>query len=151
MLRAALGSGIAGVLHDWRFLALWAVLGIVGLVLTSRVRAAQEQISGAGLAHDGCSGGMSLAWRAATGGAPPWESCCDSHDISYGLGGSWGDRAKADIELLCCVANNGHPIIAFTMWTAVRAFGGPHWPLPWRWDNARPVGHSKYQTERIGE
>lgn len=74
---------------------------------------------------DGCSGGMSLAWRAIShrypefgdlhGGVPPWEFCCEIHDRAYHAGGprdatpeeSFRARRAADRELRQCVAQVG--------------------------------------------
>lgn len=83
--------------------------------------------------YDGCSGGMSAIWRAATGHPPPWEGCCDLHDQPYAKGGTRAERAQADKELRECVIKNGHPGWAWFMWAMVRV-GGVSWlPTPWRW------------------
>lgn len=82
---------------------------------------------------DGCSGGMSLIWRALFSKAPPWERCCEDHDAEYAVGGTRHDRAWADARLLGCVANNGHPVWAILMWIAVRVGGHPIWPTTFRW------------------
>jgi hypothetical protein len=82
---------------------------------------------------DGCSGGLSRAWRIALRSDPPWEGCCIMHDHAYWLGGSRFARKQADLALLSCVARNGHPWWAIAMYAAVRAFGGPFWPMPRRW------------------
>lgn len=82
---------------------------------------------------DGCSGGMSRAWRAVFRRPPPWEGCCVAHDFEYHPGGTKEDRRKADRELMAAVVLNGHPVIAFFMWLAVRVGGHPLLPLPWRW------------------
>ena len=57
---------------------------------------------------DGCSGGMSTAWRKATvtfpsladrhGENPPWEACCVAHDRIYHTGGPVDGDAKASFE-----------------------------------------------------
>lgn len=69
---------------------------------------------------DGCSGGMSAAWRVAArlfpsfedthGDLPPWEGCCVTHDHAYHAGGQgrssqqgYQDRQDADLELQNCV------------------------------------------------
>lgn len=83
--------------------------------------------------YDGCSGGMSAAWRKAFGTAPPWEHCCDLHDQPYARGGTAAQRAEADRKLRECVAANGHPAWAWAMWAAVRLGGVPWLPTPWRW------------------
>lgn len=91
--------------------------------------------------YDGCSGGMSKAWRKLFGKAPPWEGCCDVHDQPYAKGGTFVERLFADIELLLCVAmpdkskgTKGHPFWALAMFIAVRIGGVPWLPFPWRWN-----------------
>lgn len=79
---------------------------------------------------DGCSGGI---YRTIFRRNPPWLGCCTEHDKVYWRGGSRADRRDADIALMVCVARNGHPVVAFAMWFAVRVGGHPWLPLPWRW------------------
>lgn len=81
-------------------------------------------------ATDGCSGGI---YRTLFRREPPWRNCCVDHDRLYHEGGSLELRRVADIELMACVARNGHPVVAFGMWCAVRIAGHPLLPLPWRW------------------
>lgn len=125
---------------------------------------------------DGCSGGMSSAWRAVAqvfptfrdqqGDAPPWESCCVTHDEAYYLGGqddtplaSFQARLEADEQLRVCVQamarsdaealqeRYGEPketieaafdFIADRMFDAVRIGGAPCSGLPWRWGYGWP-------------
>ena len=82
---------------------------------------------------DGCSGGMSWAWRKFLRGPPPWEECCVKHDFAYWRGGFWKDRRNADLELMSCVRKNGHPVWAIIMYIGVRIGGSPIWPVSWRW------------------
>lgn len=82
---------------------------------------------------DGCSGGMSWAWRKIARVDPPWEGDCVNHDLAYHLGGSRRDRLRVDVVLMCRVAGRGHPFIAIAMFLAVRVGGHPLLPLPWRW------------------
>lgn len=82
---------------------------------------------------DGCSGGMSWAWKKFLRQAPPWEQCCVKHDLAYWRGGFWKDRQEADLELMRCVKRHGHPVWAFLMFIAVRVGGSPLWPVAWRW------------------
>lgn len=73
---------------------------------------------------DGCSGGLSRAWRAASGrfpalaeihqDSPPWEHCCLSHDRAYHAAGgaenaaaSYASRLAADKALAICVRETG--------------------------------------------
>ena len=83
--------------------------------------------------YDGCSGGMSKAWRWLFDAPPPWEGCCNRHDQPYAQGGTAKQRFKADTALLRCVAQSGHPWWAMAMFIAVRLGGGPYLPTPWRW------------------
>ena len=83
--------------------------------------------------YDGCSGGMSIAWRKWFGQPPPWEGCCDVHDQPYAKGGSWLERLRADVDLLVCVWVGGHPLWAIAMFIGVRIGGVPWLPTPWRW------------------
>ena len=71
---------------------------------------------------DGCSGGVSTAWRIFSKHDPPWEGCCFQHDRDYR--NPQITRREADRKLLVCVASNGHPGWAILMWAAVRLFGG---------------------------
>ena len=73
---------------------------------------------------DGCSGGLSTAWRAlskrfpalaeAHQDSPPWEHCCVSHDRAYHEAGGAKDapesdalRLAADKALRHCVRETG--------------------------------------------
>ena len=82
---------------------------------------------------DHCSGGMSLLWRACTKHGPPWEWCCDKHDMAYEElhGGPEADRKWADGILRDCVAMSGHPVWAWTIYAAVRAGGWWYWYKWW--------------------
>lgn len=74
---------------------------------------------------DGCSGGLSDAWRMiadtfpafaeAHEGEPPWETCCVTHDRAYHTGGadpapemSFAARLTADTALEACVTSEGN-------------------------------------------
>ena len=82
---------------------------------------------------DGCSGGMSFIYTNVFKKELPWRGACVTHDLQYWVGGSKYDRKKADIDLLCDVSKNGHPIIGFLMYLAVRMGGGPFFPTSYRW------------------
>lgn len=82
---------------------------------------------------DGCSGWMTWFWRTVLRRDPPWEGCCETHDVAYWQGGTALQRFEADLELARCVAKSGHRYWALAMLVGVR-FGGVSWlPLPWRW------------------
>jgi hypothetical protein len=49
------------------------------------------------------------------------------------MGGTREQRERADLELRECVAEKGHPVVAWMMYHGVRA-GGVWWlPTPFRW------------------
>lgn len=73
---------------------------------------------------DGCSGGMSDAWRLVADrfegfaevleNEPPWEACCVTHDRAYHNAGgamtpdqSYSARQEADRTLRVCVTDMG--------------------------------------------
>jgi hypothetical protein len=74
---------------------------------------------------DGCSGGLSKAWRTVSNrfpvfakahkNIPPWEPCCVAHDRSYHSAGgankaheSYAARLSADKALRACVFGTRH-------------------------------------------
>lgn len=84
--------------------------------------------------YDGCSGGMSKAWRFLFNNqCPPWEGCCDSHDQLYAKGGTSIQRKQADLKLYECVKIKGYPVWASIIYIAVRVGGVPWLPTSWRW------------------
>lgn len=50
---------------------------------------------------NGCGGAgeISTVWRMVRGKPPPWEGCCDQHDLAYDQGGPAHWR---DWPILCC-------------------------------------------------
>src|SRR2546425_4981635 len=85
---------------------------------------------------DGCSGFMSFFWEVFLGKDPPWACCCEEHDRAYWQGGPNSLRLDADIKVLQCVRDKGHPHWAVIMFIAVR-IGGIWWlPFP----SVRKVG-----------
>ena len=93
---------------------------------------------------DGCSGGI---YRSIFRADPPWLDCCVDHDKFYHMGGTRRQRRAADVELMVCVARNGHPIVAFIMWLGVRVGGHPLLPLPWRWGYGWKYPHFYSETK----
>lgn len=91
-------------------------------------RSLMAKIAGAELVPfetDGCSGGLSTAWRVVADvfpefatvhqDAPPWEDCCVVHDRAYHNAGGASDaetsfdaRLAADDALRACVIEKGH-------------------------------------------
>jgi len=49
-----------------------------------------------------------------------WKHCCMAHDWSYSL---QTGRMEADIQLLKCVAQAGHPLMGLIMFVGVCLFG----------------------------
>jgi hypothetical protein len=88
-------------------------------------RIAENDATMAPFQTDGCSGGLSLAWKQTSeqfpeiavkhGNEPPWEECCVVHDRLYHVGGStalsasesFNQRKDADLQLAACVVNFG--------------------------------------------
>lgn len=125
---------------------------------------------------DGCSGGLSQTWRLVADqfaqfaqvheAAPPWESCCVTHDRAYFDAAnaptgeiSFAARLAADQRLEACVVDMGktrreelaqvydirpdqvetaYATIGGAMFWAVRFGGGPCTGLPWRWGFGLP-------------
>lgn len=81
------------------------------------------------MAGNGCGGAgeISRFWRYVFGMPPPWEPCCDEHDLAYVQGGPAKWRAWADRLLRRCMIRRGYPVRAWLYWAAVRLFGGRHW------------------------
>lgn len=59
---------------------------------------------------NGCSGGMSWAYRLALGRKPSCEDCCNMHDLLYAIGSAAGTRKAADQELLWCAMRMGKAV-----------------------------------------
>lgn len=82
---------------------------------------------------DGCSGGMSIVWKALFRELPPWENKCVIHDVRYWIGGTVRDRLNADIALRKGIIEKGHNVLGWLTFIAVRIFGSPLLPTPFRW------------------
>ena len=66
-----------------------------------------------------------------------WAHCCAAHDLAYAQVQAGGvDRALADAALHACVAETGHPVMAYVMLVGVTLFGGLTLALK-RWWRAR--------------
>lgn len=81
------------------------------------------------MGSNGCGGAgeISSAWRSVLGTPPPWEGCCDEHDLAYSQGGPAEWRAWADKLLRQCMIRRGYLVRAWLYWLAVRLFGAEHW------------------------
>ena len=67
-----------------------------------------------------------------------WLSCCQTHDMAYWQGGTYAQRAEADIKLKDCVTAVGEPTIAKIMLAGVRVGGTPFLPTKFRWGYGWP-------------
>ncbi|EPR43148.1 hypothetical protein dsx2_2508 [Desulfovibrio sp. X2] len=78
---------------------------------------------------NGCGGAgeITALWVRLSGHMPPWEGCCDAHDLAYTQGGPAEWRAWADRLLRDCMIQRGYPVRAWAYWLAVRLFGASHW------------------------
>lgn len=92
---------------------------------------------------DGCSGGLSKAWRALFKEEPPFAICCYDHDREYHYGSgryaSWlenmKDRFIVDCQFAKCLWQNSWQgkLVCVPAFIAVRIGGGAYWPTPYRW------------------
>lgn len=95
---------------------------------------------------DGCSGGVSLFFRAWGLKGQPMEACCENHDRDYYQGGTRAKRLKADQALSQCWQVRGVPkLTAKIGFWAIRLFGGPLFPAPWRWSFKDPLYRRRYR------
>ncbi|WP_373636714.1 hypothetical protein [Yoonia sp. BS5-3] len=173
LVLALILCGSAGQAQDWDLMRWLEEPGHEALM--SRI--AEPGSALAPFETDGCSGGLSGAWRvvsarfpafaAAHQAAPPWESCCVTHDRAYHNAGSAADisasfdaRLAADRALEACVMATqatrrdelaatynltpdqiawAYERIAGGMFAAVRLGGRPCTGLPWRWGYGYPA------------
>lgn len=66
-----------------------------------------------------------------------WCHCCYTHDIGYWKGGTRQQRKNTDLELQQCV-HDIDKTLAKSMFSGVRAFGGPYFPTTYRWGYGWP-------------
>lgn len=71
----------------------------------------------------GMTGLLSKSWKLATGTLPPFEACCDEHDLAYEQVETLEDKAWADDHLRRCMAASGYPALGVVFQAAVRSFG----------------------------
>lgn len=79
---------------------------------------------------DGCSVGISKAWRFWLKQPPPFEACCVIHDKAYWKGGTSNKRALADKNLYLCVRKYD-VVWASVMLIGVKIGGQPFFPFDW--------------------
>jgi hypothetical protein len=98
---------------------------------------------------DGCSGGMSWAWKLIFKKSPPWEGCCVVHDFAYWQGGSKNSKYQADVKLMKCVWNNGYRFWAVMMFVAVSFYGVSWLPTSFRWGYGWKYPHACKHDSRL--
>lgn len=79
---------------------------------------------------DGCSVGISKAWRFWLKQAPPFEACCVIHDKAYWKGGTSNKRALVDKNLYLCVRKYD-VVWASVMLIGVKIGGQSFFPFDW--------------------
>ncbi len=63
-----------------------------------------------------------------------WGECCFEHDKIYHKGGASYLRYRADLDLKKCVREKSSSLLlSEIIYIAVRIFGSPYLPSPWRW------------------
>jgi hypothetical protein len=77
------------------------------------------------MASNGCGlfGTLSKVWRVVSGGAPPFEACCDEHDLAYEQIENEADRRWADKHFLRCMEAHGHPASGKVFFVLIRCGG----------------------------
>ena len=73
---------------------------------------------------------------------PDWDllDCCTVHDQGYFFGWTWKERLKVDNKFYSCVLDKWHwysPVLAPIMWSWVRIWGAPIFPISYRWGFGR--------------
>lgn len=71
----------------------------------------------------GITGLLSIVWKWCSGHLPPFESCCDEHDLAYEQIESESDRAWADAHFQRCVEAKGYKLPSYVMFILVRYVG----------------------------
>ena len=56
-------------------------------------------------------------------GAPPFEACCDEHDLAYEQIENEADRRWADKHFLRCMEAHGHPASGKVFFVLIRCGG----------------------------
>lgn len=98
------------------------------------------------LEGDGCSGGLSWAWRRLHGKPPPWEGCCLAHDEAYRRGGTAQERLSADKELRRCVTARCRLTGYSEAWGDIL-----YWPVrAGGWRNAPPLHLLAWPAVKLG-
>ena len=110
-----------------RILPLFLILAPLGCAATQQARPRPFTTDGCSLVPNGTWGRPNL-----------WLNCCREHDYRYWKGGTQAQRLRADFDLNDCVAEAGHPDVAYWMSRGVRVGGTPYLPTPFRWGYGWP-------------
>lgn len=96
---------------------------------------------------DGCTV-LSKPYKWITGKKLSFRACCMSHDEKYWYSGTKEQRQEADADLRECVKCSGNGkgcikrtilwVLSWVMYAAVRVFGSPLLPTPFRWQIKKP-------------
>ena len=97
-------------------------------------------------ASDGCSGGLSWAWKTVFGEVPPFQTCCYEHDLEYHYGGTIWEKIIADAHLSKCIVKMGvnkstnkqlsyvvYTLISIIVFMGVSIGGLPFWKQSFSW------------------
>jgi len=79
-----------------------------------------------------------------------WKRHCVDHDYSYWKGGTREERRQADLKLRDGIRSEGHPFTGEIAYAAVRMWGTPWLPTPWRWGfgwRGYPRGYRKITAD----
>ncbi len=71
----------------------------------------------------GFFGTLSRAWRLVTGHLPPFEICCEEHDLAYEQVENEADRIWADAHFMRCIDKAGWRKLGYILLLLVRCFG----------------------------
>lgn len=71
----------------------------------------------------GFFGTLSKVWFVVTGKLPPFEVCCEEHDLAYEQIEDEEDRIWADAHFARCVERNGWRKLGIACHALIRRFG----------------------------
>ncbi len=77
------------------------------------------------MSANGCGiwGEFTKAWAFLFHASPPFEACCDEHDLAYEQVETAADKAWADEHLRRCMAGRGWPVLGAVFQVVVTLFG----------------------------
>ncbi len=71
----------------------------------------------------GIFGTLSRLWKFFTGHLPPFEKCCEEHDLAYEQIETEADRIWADAHFLRCMDKEGWRVLGYFCRFLIRYFG----------------------------